>query len=114
MWTDLILPLEHRLLGKTKAQHPIIFHLLRNIFEVVLYGSDENKEIGKEIWNISKYEKTRYDNIYVQNIKIKKPILRQKLKFIIPSRTHAIGNAKKKKLKQNWWYQMEWQIPGKN
>lgn len=96
----MILPLERRLLGKTKAQHPIIFHLLRNIFEVVLYGSDENKKIGKEIRNISNMKKTRYDNIYVQNIKIKKPLLRQKLKFIIPSRTHAIGNAKKKFFKQ--------------
>lgn len=65
----------------------------------MLYRNDENKELGKEIQNISKYEKTRYDNTFVQDIKIKKKThnLRQKLKFIIPSRMQTTGIAKKKK-----------------
>lgn len=59
MRTALILPLEHRLVRRAKTPHPIIFHLLRNTFEIELYRNAENKETGKEIQNISKHEKNK-------------------------------------------------------
>lgn len=42
---------KHRLLRRVKTLHPIIFHLLRNTFEIEFCGNTENKETGKEIQN---------------------------------------------------------------
>lgn len=80
MWMAFIWPLEHRLLERAKIPYPIIFHLLRNTFEIELHRN----AVVKRFKTFPNTRKTRYDNTNVQNIKIKEIHSKSKAKVHYP------------------------------